>query len=262
MIVAVSVNHSGPFNFLVDTGTQVTMIDSNLAAELHLSTEGSAKVAGVGFQNAAAFANLNSLEVGGRAVTGQRVLVYDLQKLKSVNLSIRGILGEDFLEHFDVLINNANGLLCLDNAAILRATAKGTRVALLASAQRADNALLPDSLIIAVRLSDGRRPVRLKLDSGTNSPFLQNTSEYMAFGLLHGASVHGSGANGVQQAFTALPPQNARIGSVEIPGLTFLTRAAANKESSPTDFDGLIPTGLFKRIFISHTDHYVVLDPW
>jgi hypothetical protein len=32
MIVAVSVNHSGPYNFLLDTGTQMTMVDRVLAA--------------------------------------------------------------------------------------------------------------------------------------------------------------------------------------------------------------------------------------
>ena len=45
MIVAVSVNHSGPYNFLLDTGTQMTMVDPFLAAELHLNTQGSAGVA-------------------------------------------------------------------------------------------------------------------------------------------------------------------------------------------------------------------------
>lgn len=39
MIVAVSVNHSGPYNFLLDTGTQMTMVDPALAAELHLNTQ-------------------------------------------------------------------------------------------------------------------------------------------------------------------------------------------------------------------------------
>ncbi len=34
MIVAVEVNHSGPYNFLLDTGTQFTLIDPSLAAEL------------------------------------------------------------------------------------------------------------------------------------------------------------------------------------------------------------------------------------
>ena len=42
MIVAVSVNHSGPYNFLLDTGTQMTMVDPALATELHLNPQGSA----------------------------------------------------------------------------------------------------------------------------------------------------------------------------------------------------------------------------
>ena len=36
MIVAVSVNHSGPYDFLLDTGMQVTAVDLSLATELHL----------------------------------------------------------------------------------------------------------------------------------------------------------------------------------------------------------------------------------
>jgi len=261
MTVAVSVNHSGPFNFLVDTGTQVTMIDTDLAAELHLSTEGSAEVAGAGFHNVASFAQLDSLGVGADAV-GQRVLVYDLQKLKSVNLSIRGILGEDFLERFDVLIDNAHGLLCLDNTTALRATAKGTRVALLTSAQGSNDVSLPNSLIIAVRLSDGNRPVRLKLDSGANAPFLYNTSQYMALGLARGKSWSGGGANGKQQTFSALPLQDMKIGSLDVPGVLFVTLVGTQKDSRTPEFDGLLSTGLFKRVFINHTDHIAVLDPW
>ena len=78
MIVAVSANHSGPYNFLLDTGTQITMVDPSLAAELHLSISGEAEVASVGFHAAASFSNLDLLEVGSHAVTNQKVLVYDL----------------------------------------------------------------------------------------------------------------------------------------------------------------------------------------
>src|SRR5437867_13336196 len=57
-IVGVSVNHSGPYNFLLDTGTQITMVDPSLAAELHLNIQDSAVVAGVGFRAAASLAQL------------------------------------------------------------------------------------------------------------------------------------------------------------------------------------------------------------
>jgi hypothetical protein len=72
MIVAVSINHSGPYNLLLDTGTQITMVDPSLAAELHLNTQGSAVVAGVGFNAGASLAQLDLLEAGSHAVANQR----------------------------------------------------------------------------------------------------------------------------------------------------------------------------------------------
>ena len=56
MIVPVSVNHSGPYNFLLDTGSQITMVDASLAASLHLDTQGTAEVVSVGMHASASFA--------------------------------------------------------------------------------------------------------------------------------------------------------------------------------------------------------------
>src|SRR5664280_3733328 len=55
MIVPVSVNRSGPYNFLLDTGTQITMLDPSLVAKLHLNTQGTAVVASVGSHASASF---------------------------------------------------------------------------------------------------------------------------------------------------------------------------------------------------------------
>ena len=180
-----------------------------------------------GFMRMLPFAQVGLLEVGSHAVANQSVLVYGLQNLKSVDLSIRGILGEDFLDHFDLLIDHANRRLCLDDSAAMRKEAKGQHVALLAPAQTESNAILPNSRIVSARLSDGMRPVRLKLDSGTNVPFLYNTSEYMAVGLSRGASSHCVGANGAQRTYSTLTPQIVKIGSVEISHVAFVTLTGA-----------------------------------
>src|SRR4051812_23884985 len=76
MIVAVSVNHAGPYDFLLDTGMQITLIDPSLAAELHLQPRGAAVVAGAGSRQAAAYVPLDMLEAGSHAVPNQNVLVY------------------------------------------------------------------------------------------------------------------------------------------------------------------------------------------
>jgi hypothetical protein len=262
MIVPVAINQSGPYNFLLDTGTQVTMVDPSLAAELHLAAQGEAVVASAGMHASASFAQLDRVEAGSQSLADLKVLVYDLKNLQAAGLDIRGVLGEDFLERFDMLIDNAHSMFCLDNSGSMRGEVKGAHVALVAPVPAADGAQLPRSLIVSARLSDGMRPVRLKLDSGSNTPFLYNTSEYMALGSFRGASLHGGGANGAQSTFTALPPQNMKIGPVEVSHVTFVTLAGVQKDSRTSDFDGLLTMGLFKRVFIDHSDHFAVLDPW
>ena len=257
IIVPVSINHAGPFSFLLDTGTQMTMVDPALAAAIHLETTGKAEVASVGMQAAASFAQVGLVEAGSHSVANQKVLVYDLANLQATGLNIQGVLGEDFLEQFDMLIDNGHSLLCLDDSAAMRGEVKGSRIPLLA---QADGSQLASSLIVVARLSDGMRPVRLKLDSGSNVPFLYNTSEYMALGMFRGASLHG-GSGGAQKTFMALPPQDVRIGSAELGKVPFITIAGVQKNTHASQFDGLLTMGLFKRVFINHADHYAVLEP-
>src|SRR6266852_165909 len=216
MIVPVSINHSGPYQFLLDTGTQTTTIDPSLAVELGVTTQGAESIAGVGFQTSASSAQLNLLETGSHTVANPKVLVYGLHNFQSSGLKIQGVLGEDFLEHFDVLIDNAHGLLCLDDSAAMRAGVKGPHIALVTAAQTPDGAPLSRSLIVESRLSDAMRPVRLWLDSGTNVPFLYNPSEYLARRTSQNAPLQGTGGNGQQRVYVALPAQDLKIGPLEL----------------------------------------------
>jgi len=260
MIVAAYVNHSGPYNFLLDTGTQITMVDPSLAAELHLNTQGSAVVAGVGFDAAASFAQLDLLEVGSHAVFKQKILVLDIKNPYSVDLHFRGVLGEDFLSEFDVLIDNAHNLFCLDDSAAMRAEVKGPHIALLPVAETTSDSSSFRSLIISARLSDEERYVRLKLDSGTNVAFLFNTSKYVVPGSKRSA---GDALNGVPRSYLTLPPQDLKIGSLKVPKVSFSTTfAGSQKDSRRSAYDGLMTLGLFRRVLICHADHFAVFEPW
>ena len=260
IVLAVSINHTGPYNFQLDTGTQITLIDPSLAKGLHLETQGAAIVAGAGSRQSASIAKLDLLEVGSRSVANQRVVVYDPRNLQSAGLHIQGILGEDFLEHFDLLIDNAHGLLCLDDTDAMRAGVKGTHIPLVASAEAENGTVLPDLLIIAAHLTGGTRPVRLMLDSGANAPILYNTSQYMALQLSQIVALRGSGVDGAQRIFSALPPQDLKIGPLELTGVLFFTLAGSQKDSMAKGFDGVLTTGLFRRVFIDHTEHFAVLE--
>jgi hypothetical protein len=264
MIVEVSVNHSGPYNFLLDTGTPMTMVDPALAAELHLNTQGSAGVAGVGFLTSAPFAQLDLLEVGSHAVANQKVLVFDFQNSHSVDLHLfRGVLGEDFLGEFDMLIDNAHNLLCLDGSSAMAAGVKGPHIALMAPARTTNGMPALRSLIIAATLSDATRPVRLKLDSGTNVSFLFYTARYMPLELLASTPSLGGGFDRAQRPVSTMPLQDLQIGSLEFPRVSFFTYVDSPEGLSRTSaYDGLLTLGIFRRVFICHVHHFAVFEPW
>jgi len=260
MVVSVSINHSGPYSFMLDTGTQMTMIDPSLAAELHLTSSGDAGVRSGGVNSTATVAEVDLLEVGSHQVAGLKVLVFDLGIPQGATRNLRGVLGEDFLKQFDLLIDNAHSMVCLDETGRMRAEVKGRRVELLAPISGADDLARP--LIVAVKLSDGMRPVRLEVDSGADVCMLYDTPTYMALGLFKGVSLQGTGASGAVRTFRAIPPQTMTVGSVAIERVPFMTFAGGQKAAHSSDFDGLLSMGLFKRVFIAHADHFAVLEAW
>ena len=218
-------------------------------------------VDGAGSRQPASLAELDLLETGAHSVASPKVLVYDLHPLQSADLNIQGVLGEDFLEHFDMLIDNAHRLLCLDDSGAMRAAVKGPRIPLVAAADAEQGAPLSGLLIVTVRLSDATRPVRLMLDSGANAPILYNTSQYLAVPLSQSTSLHGSSVDGRQRMFSALPPQDVKIGSIAISGVAFFSLGAVQQDARAKGFDGVLTTGLFRRVFIDHADHFAVLEP-
>jgi hypothetical protein len=257
MIVTVSVNHSGPYDFLLDTGTQFTILDPTLATALHLNNPDTIPLDGTGFHAAASSAQLDQLAIGSHAVAHLEAVVYSLQSLKSFDLHLRGVLGEDFLQHFDMLIDNAHKILCLDESSAMSPDMKGPRIALITPVDGDD--VPPNSLIIPVRLSGAAQPLHLKLDSGANAPFLYGASQSRSAAKLRSASLHGTGTDGTQRAFVALPPQDMKIGSLEFFKVPFFT-LAPTKENSTSGFDGLLTMGLFRRVFICHAEHFAILE--
>jgi hypothetical protein len=259
IVLAVSINHTGPYDFLLDSGTQITMIDPSLAAALHLDTQGMAVVAGVGSGQSATYAQLDLVEAGSHAVAKQKVLVYNLQNFPA-DSHLQGILGEDFLEHFDLLIDNAHRLLCLDDSAAMRAEVKGPHIPLVATAEVDEAGAKPGLLLITVGLSDGLRPVRMLLDFGANEPILFNTARYMLLRPSQDVALRGSALDGAQPAFSSLPPQDVKIGPLKLPGVAFFS-TTAEKDSYVQGVDGVLNTGLFRRVFIDHADRFAVLEP-
>jgi predicted aspartyl protease len=115
VILEAYINDAGPYDFLLDTGSQVTIIDESLASELNIETTTEAAVVGVGLQGKAGkHALVNSVRVGGNAnVEGLYVLALDMKEIHAAGYALRGLIGADFLAHFDATIDNTHNRVCL-----------------------------------------------------------------------------------------------------------------------------------------------------
>src|SRR5271154_6586915 len=148
IIVPVEINHSGPYDFLVDTGAQITTIDPLLASELHLKIQGTTGVVGVGFRSSTSVAQLDLLEAGSHAMANRSAVVQNLERLQAADPHIRGILGGNFLRHFDVFIDYPHGLLCLDDTKAMQSKVKGEHIALVSAPHRDSDTLSTEPLIV------------------------------------------------------------------------------------------------------------------
>jgi hypothetical protein len=55
--------------------------------------------------------------------------------------------------------------------------------------------------------------------------------------------------------------QDVRIGSLKLSGVPFVSLAGTQKDSRSKGFDGVLALELFRRVFITHADHFAILDP-
>jgi hypothetical protein len=261
IVVPVKINHSGPYDMVVDTGAQITMIDPALATELHLSTEGTAGVIGAGVYERDALIRLDLLEAGPKVVERELALVGDLRQLQAADKNIRGILGSNFLGHFDMLLDYAQGVLCLDDGERLQQKVKGEHIALIKGAKSNGDLPFTDRCVIAVRVSGVKdRDLHLILDSGSNAPLLFDravmpvTSKNTVLTRVDG--------NGVEQRFAVLPASEIQVGTHSFHRIPFVTPIDTSADVPKLQEDGLLPTVLFQRIYISRAHAYAVLEPW
>jgi hypothetical protein len=259
-IVAVKVNHTGPYDFMLDTGSQITTLDSRLAAELHLKAEGTTGVIGVGSHATTNYAHVDLIEIGPQAMAKTEVFFQNVSHLQASDPGIRGVIGGNILQHFDVLLDQDKNLLCLDTEGILQRLIRGERISFATPPAGDGSGAGTEPLIAEVQLPHLTvRPLYLLLDSGANIPFLCSSSRGPV-PTITGRPLHITRTDDTDRVYVALPVQDVLIGRSVISQVSFVVMASGG--TTRLQVDGLLPTGLFRRVYISYTDRFMVLEPW
>jgi Aspartyl protease len=262
IVIPVKINQTGPYDFVVDTGSQVTLIDPSLALELGLKPRGNVGLISVLNFARASVTVLDRLEAGSKVVAQPLAIVNDIGEIRSADARIKGVLGENFLAHFDLLIDYAHKRLCLDETSALRNSVRGEHIPLVIPEDHESELPFMERLVISVHLSGaGNREILLQLDSGSNGSLLYPAPRGRELRILDRASPRGTSVSKAQQAFADLPPQDVRIGSRTLGHVSFATPVHPGDVPSRQE-DGLLPTLLFQRVFISSSGHYAVFDLW
>lgn len=145
MTVPVRVIEQGPFDFLIDTGAQNTVISKSLAARLALQPTARARLIGVAGTEMVDTVQLEQIDLGSRSYYSLLAPLLD-----GANIGADGILGLDSLQGQRVLMDFKNKLMAIDDARSLGG-AKGFEIVVTAR-RRSGQLIMTDARIDGIKV--------------------------------------------------------------------------------------------------------------
>jgi hypothetical protein len=260
LIVEARINGTGPYRFVVDTGTNITLIESSLFHQLGLEDRGATSAKVVDGMALGRLARAREISIGSQAVRNLEVLEVDGIKRPDLGRSVRGVLGENFLSHFDLLIDNRHHRLLLDSGQTLSTSVSGEHVPLSMTAMSHGMTVINRPWIRTSIPSFGTQSLRLLLDSGGESVYvpyrignLEDMDPAVPISKILLSKGKGNSTCGRLKEGVRLGESN-RMRIIRI-------NSCAETGDDPSDHDGILPTFIFQRVFISHTQGFVIFDP-
>jgi predicted aspartyl protease len=250
-VVAVRLNGAGPYDFMVDTGATVTVLDTALFQELGLTAEGSSRIT----SSAGVTNQIRSVvkEVALDGLSAQNIAVVSMKSpvAESEYPAVRGILGENFLRHFDILFDNQHRKMTLDAVADLADSLAGERLPITFPPLTRDDEDRYRPMISVKVEASGR--VNVLLDSAaTELILLRRGNQLKSFGDTRVTTVNGR-----------LTCESTRgrvfLGKGTVRDLPMVSCQGASVKTNGSE--GLLPTAVFKQIFISHAGSYAIINP-
>jgi len=248
IVVPLMAGGEGPFDFVVDTGADTTIVDPSLADKLTLSTMTRIQQTTLAGSQAASVSRIASLGSGEVQVKNLPVLVQDLAELHKVDPQIQGIAGQDFLSHFNYLLDYQKHTIRFELADEIRDTIEGDRVHM---------EVVGNKMMVASEARSYRdAKLLLRLDSGTNSVVVMRTGSQTLDLLAHQYGI--AATSGGQVGMHVGRLDQLKVGSQCFKDIAVALSALDSGEQYG---DGLLPTLLFHVLYVNNRESFVVFNP-
>lgn len=249
IVVQTVVNGEGPFPFVLDTGTSRTIVDPALAAKLHAPIVGNTSLSGMLRVREDKLVEIENIRLGAVSLSDMTAVVDKLSRQKMLAPGIRGVLGEDFLSRFDLLIDYKHRRLRFGGAIPV-----GERCRFETSGEYHGLPTTRRILIPVEFVEMNGLKVALQLDSGAKALelFPASVNSRSSPGWIRSISAENS-----VDGTAVLPNATIRIGTMLFHGEDVVQSHRVLR----FDAGGLLPAAIFRSIYISHSGGFIVLNP-
>lgn len=252
VILPVMVNGHGPYDFMLDTGTTIMVVDLDLGHELALEPQAQGTVTTLAQKLSASIAVVRRVDFGPMREQNIEVMIRDLSGLRHIAPTVRGVLGQNVLNHSDFLLDYQHKQLRFDTDGDLMRSLAGHHTPLHRQAA-ADNPRYGNLVVHGSVASDAVYPMDLLLDSGAASPVIFDSFEHETVGYPAGVVIDAAGrqsAAGIRNLQFTIDGK-----SREAPSQVVVFKGVDR------EIGGLLPTRLFTRIYISNNGGFAIFEP-
>jgi predicted aspartyl protease len=246
IVIPVTLNGAGPYDFLLDTGASTTLVTPEFARQLRLRPIDRIELVTVAGSQFLVRSQLERVSVGQQTATGVEVLISELREVRAVESKLCGVLGQNFLAQFNYMIDYRTQRLEFEAGTELETRFCSSQLPLVEHEGR-----------LLVTLVVNQQPVRFLLDTGIGTLLL--------FARRNLVLDWAAGAGEMQLLstdFGSRPVPQRRVRSLQLGPVKLVDLPVAVLAVQPGRIeDGLLPTSLFQRVYFNQRRGYVLLNP-